>query len=326
MIADLMTQTETPSNPFPGLRPFEFHESLLYFGRDGQSEQLLRKLISTRFMAVVGTSGSGKSSLVRAGLLPALFGGFMTSADSDWRIAIFRPSNDPIGNLARAIDESGLFGSPGEGAAHVQATMIESTLRRGSLGVVEAVRLAQIGPREQVLVVVDQFEELFRFAQVAASERYQNEAAAFVKLLLEAARQREVPIYVVLTMRSDFLGDCSLFWDLPEAINEGQYLIPRLSRDQRREAITGPAAVCGAAITPRLVNRLLNDTGDNPDQLPILQHALMRTWNRWKEENRDSEPIDLQHYEAIGEMSAALSRHADEAYNDLAGERSRLIA
>ena len=107
---EMMTQFETPSNPFPGLRPFEFNESLLYFGRDGQSEQLLRKLSASRFMAVIGTSGSGKSSLVRAGLLPALFGGFMASAGSDWRIALFRPSNDPIGNLAGAIYDSGLFG------------------------------------------------------------------------------------------------------------------------------------------------------------------------------------------------------------------------
>jgi WD40 repeat protein len=327
MIADqIMTEFETPSNPFPGLRPFEFDESLLYFGRDGQSEQLLRKLVAARFMAVVGTSGSGKSSLVRAGLLPALFGGFMTSADSDWHIAIFRPSNDPIGNLARAINDSGLFGTPHEENAGVQETMIESTLRRGSLGLIETARLAQIGTSDHLLIVVDQFEELFRFAQVAEGERYQNDAAAFVKLLLEASRQREIPIYVVLTMRSDFLGDCSLFWDLPEALNEGQYLIPRLTREQRREAITGPAAVCGAALTPRLINRLLNDMGDNPDQLPILQHALMRTWNRWREENQESEPIDLQHYEAIGEMRAALSRHADEAYNELADDRSRVIA
>ncbi len=320
---DMMPQFEIPSNPFPGLRPFEFNESLLYFGRDGQSEQLLRKLAAARFMAVIGTSGSGKSSLVRAGLLPALFGGFMSSAGSDWRIALFRPSNDPIGNLAGAINDSGLFG---EQAESLQATMIEATLRRGSLGLVEAVRQSKIAPHENVLVVVDQFEELFRFAQVAESEQYQNDAAAFVKLLLEASHQKEIPIYVVMTMRSDFLGDCSLFWDLPEAINEGQYLIPRLTREQRREAITGPIAVCGADITPRLVNRLLNDMGDNPDQLPILQHALMRTWSNWKESHREAEPIDLPHYKAIGGMSAALSVHADEAYNELPDERSRKIA
>lgn len=323
---DAMTRFEIPSNPFPGLRPFEFSESLLYFGRDGQSEQLLRKLSASRFLAVVGTSGSGKSSLVRAGLLPALFGGFMTSAGSEWRIALLRPGNDPIGNLAAALNASGLFASTDEQEAKIQATMTEATLRRSSLGLAEAVRQAHPGPEENVLVVADQFEELFRFAAVSESEQYRNDAAAFVKLLLEGAGQKEVPIYVVLTMRSDFLGDCSLFWDLPEAINEGQYLIPRLTREQRREAIAGPVAVCGASMTPRLINRLLNDMGDNQDQLPILQHALMRTWNNWKEENHESDPVDLHHYDAIGGMSAALSLHADEAFNELPDERSRVIA
>ena len=84
-------------------------------------------------------------------------------------------------------------------------------------------------------------------------------------------------------MRSDFIGDCAQFLNLPEAINDGQYLIPRMTREQRRQAITGPVAVARGQISPRLVNRLLNDVGDNPDQLPILQHALMRTWNYWQE-------------------------------------------
>src|SRR5204863_10211495 len=129
-----------------------------------------------------------------------------------------------------------------------------------------------------LLVVVDQFEELFRLAREASrktkdeSEGYQNDAAAFVKLLLGACGQRETNIFVVLTMRSDFLGDCAQFWDLPEAINESQYLIPRLTRDQLRKAITMPIAVTNAAITPRPVARLLNHIGEDQDQLPILQH------------------------------------------------------
>ena len=117
-----------------------------------------------------------------------------------------------------------------------------------------------------------------------------------MKLLLEATDQREVPIYVVITMRSDFLGDCAQFRDLPAALNDGQYLIPRMTRDQRREAITGPVAVGGATIAPRLVQRLLNDVGDDPDHLPVLQHALMRTWEAWQSEGRPEAPIDLQHY------------------------------
>ena len=161
-----LTVLEPPSNPFPGLRPFEFHESLLYFGRDGQSEQLLRKLSSKRFMAVVGTSGSGKSSLVRAGLLPALFGGFLPSAGSDWRIAIMRPSNDPIGNLAHALNSPDAFGPTDEEEAKLQTAFTEATLRRGSLGLVNAVQQARMPPHESLLIVADQFEELFRFAQV----------------------------------------------------------------------------------------------------------------------------------------------------------------
>jgi WD40 repeat protein len=341
----------TPSNPFPGLRPFEFDESHLFFGRDGQSEQLIGKLARTRFLAVVGSSGSGKSSLVRAGLLPALLGGFMTSAGSDWRIAILRPGNDPIGNLARALNARDVFGSEIDENVGIQNAIGEANLRRGSRGLVEAVRQNSMPDNENLLVLVDQFEELFRFAREASrktkdeSERYQNDAAAFVKLLLEAHSQREANIYVVLTMRSDFLGDCAQFWDLPETVNESQYLTPRLTRDQLREAITGPVAVGGGEITPRLVNRLLNDVGDNQDQLPVLQHLLMRAWDEWKQkrlevevkegegtvrrphkEVHQGEAIDLCCYEAVGGMPEALSRHADEAFNELPDDRHREVA
>src|SRR5207237_4415866 len=107
-----MQEISQTANPFPGLRPFEAAETHLFFGRDGQSEELLKRLKRTRFLAVVGTSGSGKSSLVRAGLLPALQGGLMSSAGSDWRIAILRPGGDPIGNLARALASPTVLAPP----------------------------------------------------------------------------------------------------------------------------------------------------------------------------------------------------------------------
>src|SRR5262245_37026557 len=330
--AETFTEITTPVNPFPGLRPFEFDESHLFFGRDGQSEQLIAKLGRTRFLAVVGTSGSGKSSLVRAGLLPALLGGFMTSAGSSWRIAVMRPGNDPVGNLAQALNAPGVFGSEITENAAIQAAVTEATLRRGGLGLLDAVRQSLMPHSESLLLVVDQFEEIFRFARVLQGTEYQNEAAAFVKLILEASRRRDLPIYVVLTMRSDYLGDCSQFWDLPEAINESQYLIPRLTRDHLREAITGPVAVGGGKITPRLVNRLLNDVGDDQDQLPILQHALMRSWDEWKNKSHKhfkqpgGDAIDLCCYETIGGMDEALSRHADEAFNELADDHHFRIA
>src|SRR5262245_9546620 len=323
---DFFAEIGARSNPFPGLRPFEVDESHLLFGRSGQSQQLIAKLSATRFLAVVGTSGSGKSSLARAGLLPALYGGFMTGAGSAWRVAIMRPGADAIGNLARALNHSEVFGSEDPENNALQVAITEATLRRGGLGMVEAVRQVNMPATENLLVVVDQFEEIFRVEQGRRDEGYENDKAAFIKLLLGAKNQTETPIYVALTMRSDYLGDCAQFWDLPEAINEGQYLIPRLTREQRRAAITGPVAVAGGEITPRLVNRLLNDVGDNPDQLPILQHALMRTWDEWANKTpahnavHEGEAIDLCCYEAIGGMAQALSRHADEAFDEVGGE------
>ena len=322
-----MIQSKEITNPFPGLRPFETDEYRLFFGREGQSDELIARLQRSHFLAVVGTSGSGKSSLVRAGLLPALRGGMMAGAGSGWRIAIMRPGSDPIGNLAATLAEEDVLSEAGGGLPPAEAeAVIEATLRRGSLGLVDAVRQARLSEHEKLLVVVDQFEELFRFRIARAATSTEDDASAFVKLLLEAARQQELSIYVVPTMRSDFLGDCAQFQGLPEAINDGQYLIPRMTRDERRFAITGPVGVKRCKITEPLVNRLMNDVGDNPDQLPILQHALMRTWDYWAAHRRNGEPIGLDQYEAVGTMSDALSKHADEAFDELPDERSRQIA
>ena len=320
-----MTPDAPGFDPYPGLRAYEAHENHLFFGRDEQSDELLRRLRLNRFLAVVGTSGSGKSSLVRAGLLPSLYGGFMAKAGSVWRIATMRPGADPIGNLAAALYTPEVFGNDANAESASTASLFaETTLRRGPLGLVEVTRYGRLAPDENLLILVDQFEEIFRFARASDGE-HKDDSAGFVKLLLEAARQHEIPIYVILTMRSDFLGDCARFRGLPETINDGQYLVPRLTRDQLRQAIVGPASVGGAEVAPRLVQRLLGEVGDDPDQLPILQHALMRTWDIWEADGRKG-PLDLADYEATGGMASALSRHADEAYRELGDDRRREIA
>src|SRR5882672_5637995 len=322
-----MIESKSFTNPFPGLRPFETDEYRLFFGREGQSDALITRLQRSRLLAVVGTSGSGKSSLIRAGLLPALRGGLMAGAGSGWRIAVMRPAGDPLGNLARELVKKEVLPEAGAGLPSAEAeAVIDATLRSGSLGLVDVARQGRLGEHEKLLVVVDQFEELFRFRAAQPPSSTGDDAFAFVKLLLEASQQPDLSIYVVPTMRSDFLGDCAQFQGLPEAINDGQYLIPRMTRDERRFAITGPVGVTRGKITEPLVNRLMNDVGDNPDQLPILQHALMRTWDYWSAHRRNGEPIGLEHYEAVGTMSEALSKHADEAFDELPGERSRLIA
>ncbi len=307
-------------NPFPGLRPFSIEEDYLFFGREEQTSELLALLREHRFLGVVGTSGSGKSSLVRAGLLPALHGGTMTDAGSSWEVAILRPGGNPIANLARAMLEADLYDPDDEESL----PRIIATLNRSRQGLIEAVRQSDLPDGTNLLVVVDQFEELFRFRQQGTAG--QEAAAAFVKLLLSASDQAELPIYVAITMRSDYLGECSQIPGLAEAVNDGEYLIPRLSREQRRAAIEKPAAVGGGTIAHRLVQKLLNDVGDDADQLPVLQHALMRIWDFWAAENDDQAQIDLKHYEQAGGLSEALSRHADEVYEELSDDRLRLVA
>ena len=121
-------------------------------------------------------------------------------------------------------------------------------------------------------------------------------------MLLEAAKQTNVPIYVIITMRSDYIGDCSKFEGLPEEINEGEYLIPRLTREEYKSVIEGPIKVGGGKLAPRLLQRLLNDIGTEADQLPCLQHALMRTWDAWVD-REVAEELDLEDYREIGRAS-----------------------
>jgi WD40 repeat protein len=324
--------------PYPGLRPFRSDETGIFFGREAQVDALLEKLDHARFLAVIGPSGCGKSSLVRAGMIPALETGLLSRAGVRWRVATMRPGERPLRRLAEALDAASAPGLEPEPEA---VAFLHATLRRGPRGLVEILHDTPLPERTNLLLLVDQFEEIFRYRQQGDSD----EADAFVALLLATAAQQDVPVYVVITMRSDFLGDCAVFRGLPEAINAGLFLTPRLTREQRREAIIGPAMVFGGQVEPALVNRLLNDTGEELDQLPLLQHVLMRMWTRAHEAVQayydTSQPahawrdaadlaagvtLTLDDYEQVGGLAQALSNHADEAYETLDAEQRRIAA
>jgi WD40 repeat protein/energy-coupling factor transporter ATP-binding protein EcfA2 len=312
-------------NPFPGLRPFKIEESHLFFGREGQSDEVLLKLSKNRFVGVIGPSGSGKSSFIYCGVLPILYGGFLTDASPDWEVIVTRPGAGPIDNLAEALlKTSGEYADADIEDKKIKRTIVSTLLRSSSLGLVEAIEQSRRSADVNYLVLVDQFEELFRFKDSSDANSV-NETLAFVNLLMEAINYSDAPIYVAITMRSDFIGDCAQFPELTRKINDSHYLIPQMTREQKRRAIEGPVAVGDANIAPRLVQQLLNDLGDNPDQLPILQHALMRTWSYWTNyKDTETESLDLKHYEAIGTMTEALSQHANEAYDELDEEQKRI--
>ena len=313
-----MSANYAASNPFPGLRPFRQDEDYLFFGREEQTLELLQRLGSHRFVAVVGNSGSGKSSLVRCGLISELLGGKLLRAGSSWEVAVTHPGGNPIALLAESILEAGLY----DAAKPDAREQLLATLSRSHFGLVEAVRQARLPLDTNFLLVVDQFEEIFRFHD--AGQTQQDVASEFVAMLLEAVGQVEIPIFVVLTMRSDFIGECGQFDGLAELVNRGEFLIPRLSREQYKLAIEAPVKVAGGKIAPRLLQRLLNDLGQQSDQLPCLQHALMRTWEVAHERDRDA-VLDLQDYDRVGRMSQALSIHADEVFEGLTGDRQQLL-
>src|SRR5262249_4767314 len=159
------------------------------------------------FLAVTGISGSGKSSLARTGLLDALERGLLAEAGTEWCIADFRPGNHPLTALASALIEE--IGTDKSGASRALAA---AKLARGPLGLMEWLDEIAFPADTNLLLLVDQFEEIFRFSQ--GEDR--DEIEGFVALLLNSARQRTRPIYVVITMRSDFLGDCAQFAELAE--------------------------------------------------------------------------------------------------------------
>lgn len=316
------------ANPFPGLRSFEPNEADRFFGRESQIEALLLRLSQVPLVAVSGASGCGKSSLVKAGLLNELKRRHEQDDEAEWRAVVMRPGIQPLQNLAAVLAEclpAAEAATPEPAAAAAasadsaepeelspaarRVASICGQLRMGGMALVELVRRSHLPPGVRLLVVVDQFEELFRFKRMANTE----EASAFVKLLLQAAGDPASRIRVVLTMRSDTLGGCADFPGLPEAVSAGGYLVPRLTRQQRKDAIVKPIEWRGAQIAPRLVQRLLNDVSSDFDDLPVMQHALSRTWRHWAQACEGSRPIDLDDYEKIGAAVDALSRHADEA-------------
>ena len=265
-------------NPFPGLRPFGVEETYLFFGREGQSDDALVKLSKSRFLAILGASGSGKSSFMYCGLIPSLQGGMMTAAGSNWQTMVSRPGSGPIDNLAESILRYKKdYHELAERDQQIERTIVSTVLRSSSLGLVDVIKQINKGQKTNTLIVIDQFEELFRFSRLESKNSDENESAAFINLLIEAVESPELDVYVTITMRSDFIGECAKYLDLTQFINDSHYLIPQMVRDQKRMVIEGPIAVGGGKITPRLTQQLLNDVGDNLQELALPLGVLAAT-------------------------------------------------
>jgi tetratricopeptide (TPR) repeat protein len=330
--------TRPDQNPYPGLRSFEDDEIDVFFGRDECIDGMLDRLRDTHFLAVLGSSGTGKSSLVKTGLIAALRMGLIAEAGSRWRVVTVKPGGAPLRNLARGLIEA--ESTPKDAADAVEA-LRGRLAGRGAPAVIDWCQ-RELGDGESLLLVVDQFEELFRFGGYAA----QQEAEAFAGVLIECAEVRDRGIYPTITMRSEYLGHCSLIEGLAEAISVGMFLVPRMTRDQCRQAIEGPARVRGGAVAEPLVDTLLGDLtrlapwdeGANvgeadqldrlarrADQLPLLQFALNRMWLAAPKKPDGSALLTLDDYRNVGGLEGALDAQGNRILQGL-GKPQQAVA
>ena len=301
--------------PYTGLRSFSEDESLYFKGREEDIDQATLQLQKNKFLMLTGASGDGKSSLVFAGIIPNARAGFLKSKYTNWCVAHFRPERTPFQNLAGALakqlDISNPYTVQGE-LNHGFSALVD--LYRNSKRFVDTQSSAWLLADDKgkavikreaanLIILVDQFEEFFTNPENYQHGAPSRDANLVLNLLLETARialDEDIPIYVIFTMRSDYIGQCAAFRGLPEYIGFSQFFVPRLNRSQLQQVIEEPATLSGNRIARRLTERLIQDLTEGVDQLPILQHALKQIWIAADSGN---EEMDLLHYAMVGGMS-----------------------
>jgi len=302
--------TETlPAEPYPGLRPFETSEWSIFFGRERMIDEIIELLGRQRLVVVHGSSGSGKSSVIRAGVLPRLERQYIRHG-IPWQTCAIRPSGGPLWNLASAL--AGLEGRSND-IDRIDAIRQAFDRKGVDLTTVVAEHAAPKG--EHVCILIDQFEEIFRYARQHSRDEVDLLGELFESVL--AGDDESARLHLVITMRSEFLGDCARFAGLAEAINRAQYLLPRMDRDALRRAIRRPAELYGGHVSERLADRLIADTNGDRDELPLIQHGLMRLWRNSVTAGTAAR-LDLEHYEAERGLARILSDHADTVLRSVA--------
>jgi len=311
---DTDTEPAPGDPPYMGLHYFDTPEAELFFGREVLVAELCDLLRQQRFLAVVGASGSGKSSVVRAGLVPALQGGdplvngtLSPEGSSHWPVHIITPTAYPLKELAASLMRNG--------GSHLEQVRLEDEFVEDARILDRCVsRMLSGGPSERLLLVVDQFEELFTQC------RDRTKRQAFVDNLLTAAVPDGMTM-VVITLRADFYAHCSQFDDLRQALERQQKYIGPMNRKELRQAIEKPAQQGGWDFEPGIVDLLLHDVGDEPGALPLLSHALLETWNR-----RRGRTLTLAGYVESGRVQGAIALTAERVLNQELTSEQRAIA
>ena len=291
--------------PFRGLQVFEERHADFYFGREGDVQRMLERLKKSRVLAVLGPSGSGKSSLVRAGLLPALRQ--RPSGFEDGPFAtVLRPGAQPLASLAASLAAL-------SATRAMQATL--DSLAEDPRTLHHALRLAHVGhPDDEPLTLcIDQFEEAFTLCDDDAQR------SAYFANIVEAATAPGCPALIVLTLRADFYERLARHRELAQLVSAHQYLVGPLTVEGLRAAIEEPARRVSLRLEPGLTDTILADVGDEPGTLPLLEHALLELWKR-----RRGHLLSLEGYRASGGVEEALTQAAERVFAEFDPDEQEL--
>ncbi|GJD22934.1 pentapeptide repeat-containing protein [Rivularia sp. IAM M-261] len=285
--------------PYRGLRYFDCkqEDAQYFYGREALTDQLLEKVRVSNFLAVLGASGSGKSSVVRAGLLYQLRQGKRLSESETWQIRIFRPGEHPLQSLAQAFLDAGL--SDIERAS--QLKQAEDLIGKDGFS-----QLITVACTQRVVLVVDQFEEVFTLC--ADKEERQQ----FFDCLLTSLQRCGDKICLVLTMRADFFGKCAEYGELTQQIQENLVTVTPMTKEELKQAITEPAKQVDLQVEPELTNQMIVDVEGSPGSLPLLQYTLTELWQQ-----RSEGKLTISVYMRLGGVKGTLQKRATEIYGNL---------
>jgi WD40 repeat protein/class 3 adenylate cyclase/molybdopterin-guanine dinucleotide biosynthesis protein len=300
------TGLSTDICPFKGLAPFDSADANFFFGRERLIAELVARLVGATFLAVVGPSGSGKSSAVRAGLLPALSAGVLPGS-AEWVQSVMRPGDHPLLALERALQP--VAGSRSESAAANDAAPVAAS--DPTVGPLQAAA-ARLSAGARLVLVVDQFEEVF--TQASGDERDR-----FVEMITSAALDREHSVLVVIAVRADFYGQCASYAGLAGLMGSSHVLVGPMHADEFARAIELPAEAAGLRIEPELTAALVADVLDEPGGLPLLSTALLELWQL-----RDGRTLRLSSYAETGGVRGAVARLAEDAYARLDADQQSI--
>jgi tetratricopeptide (TPR) repeat protein/energy-coupling factor transporter ATP-binding protein EcfA2 len=307
---------EPGESPFLGLQYFDEQDAGRFFGRELLTSKIVGRLHSSRFLAILGASGSGKSSLVRAGVIPALRrgerlvdGSLPPTASQRWEIQVLTPTAHPLGALAAAL---GRESDPLPALAEIQAELARN---HNALSMAVSKFLAR-STNSHFLLVIDQFEEVYTLC------RHPEEREAFISNLLSATDPELLhPVTVLISIRADFYAQLSEHDQLREVVSQNQEFIGAMNREELFRAIVQPAALGKWKVQEGLVEVMLRDAGDEPGALPLLSHALLETWKR-----RRGRTLTLSGYNESGGVRGAIAQTAEAVFQQRLTPEQRPIA